>query len=94
MTTTELTQNQKEVFAKACARRGLHPEGFDVRALGDGHLPSHTVVLVGGREYRYPYIANDDTWAETFFHDLNKEGDSGDGVETATSEEERRSTAN
>ncbi len=91
MDETVLTQNQQDVFARACKRRGLHPEGFDVRAIGNGDQPSHTLIVVGKREYRYPYVLTDDTWAETFFRELNEFGDHGDGVKVATSVDERNS---
>jgi hypothetical protein len=75
------------VFKKACDRRGLETEGFDV--LSETIDPDVTNVLVklGGKEYRYS--GGDPSWAEKFFMDIGDDGDSGDGVEVITSEQER-----
>lgn len=92
MDETQLTQHQRDIFAKACRRRGLHPEGFDVRAIGVGDRLSETLVKVGKREYRYPYVLGDEKWAETFFRELNEFGDHGDGVKVVTSVQERNAS--
>lgn len=84
-----LKQDSREfaVFKKACERRGLETAGFDVLSEAREAGVTNVLVKLGGKEFHYS--GADASWAEKFFMDIGDDGDSGDGVDVMTSEQER-----